>query len=166
VISDYLRVGRLYFALLAIFTVARLAQGATGVPYDKAHHVFSIVTLTLLASAFFAAFCRRWRGYTALQAMGLGLTFGLVAQVVIFSATALSYAAGAQTYFNAPAALNVAAPIPVADALQRRAAGLVIGPLFASIAAGIGWALGGLLPVTAVRADVEAGPATAAVRTA
>ena len=165
-ISDYLRVGRLYFALLAIFTLARLVQGATGVPYDKAHHVFSIVTLTLMAAAFFAAFCRRWRGYTALQAMGLGLLFGVVAQVVIFTATALSYAVGAQTYFNAPRALNVETAIPLADALTRRAGALVIGPIIDAVAAGIGWALGGLLPATAVRADVEAAPAAAAVRTA
>ena len=70
-IADYLRVGRLYFILLAIFTVARLIQGATGVPYERAHQVFSIVTLTFMASAFFAAFCRRWRGYTIAQAMGI-----------------------------------------------------------------------------------------------
>jgi hypothetical protein len=159
VISDYLRVGRLYLALLAVFTVARLAQGATGVAYDKAHHVFSIVTLTLMAAAFFAAFCRRWRGYTPLQAMGMGLFFGVTAQAVIFTVTALSYAAGAQTYFNAPRALNVEAAIPLSDALVVRARGLVVGPVFTAIAAGIGWALGGLLPVTAVRGDVEPAPA-------
>ena len=165
-ISDYLRVGRLYFALLAIFTVARLAQGAMGVPYDTAHHVFSIVTLTFLSGAFFAAFCRRWRGYTAVQAMAMGLLFGVTAQVVIFTATALSYAVGAHTYFNAPRALNVETAIPLADALVVRARGLVLGPLFTAIAAGIGWALGGLLPATAVRADAEPAPSAAAVRTA
>ena len=45
--AEYLRIGRLYFVLLAIFAVARFAQGAMGVPYDKAHHVFSIVILTV-----------------------------------------------------------------------------------------------------------------------
>ena len=165
-ISDYLRVGRLYFALLAIFTLARLVQGATGVPYDKAHHVFSIVTLTFMAAAFFGAFCRRWRGYTGLQAMGLGLLFGAGAPVVIFTATVLSYAAGAETFFNHPRALNVAEAIPLADALVVRARGLVIGPMFSASAAGIGWALGSLLPLGAVRADVAPAPAATAVRTA
>jgi hypothetical protein len=165
-IADYLRVGRLYFALLAIFTVARLAQGAGDVAYEKAHHVFSIVTLTLMASAFFGAFCRRWRGYTALQAMGLGLLFGLVAQVIIFTATVLSYALGAQTYFNHPRALNVESAIPLSEALVVRARGLVAAPIVNAIAAAIGWALGGLLPATAARADVEPAPAAAAVRTA
>src|SRR5688572_20855525 len=108
-IADYLRVGRLYFLLLAAFTIARVVQSATRVPYDKAHHVFSIVTLTLMAAAFFAAFCRRWRGYTWMQAMGLGLVFGVTAQVVIFTATVLSYTLGVETFFNHPRALNVAA---------------------------------------------------------
>ena len=165
-IADYLRVGRLYFVLLAIFTVARLVQGATGVPYEKAHHVFSIVTLTFMTAAFFGAFCRRWRGYTALQAMGMGLFFGILAQVVIFTATALSYALGAETFFNYPRALNVESAIPFSDAMIVRARGLVIGPIFTAIAAGIGWALGSLLPATAVRADVEAVPSAAAVHTA
>ena len=128
-IADYLRVGRLYLMLLAVFTLARVVQSATGVPYDKAHHVFSIVTLTFMAAAFYAAFCRRWRGYTGLQAMGLGLFFGVVAQVVIFAATVLSYALGAETFFNHPRALNVPAAIPLNDALLVRARGLVIGPI-------------------------------------
>jgi len=165
-IADYLRVGRLYFVLLAVFTLARIAQSAMGVPYEKAHHVFSIVTLTVLASAFFAAFCRRWRGYTGPQAMGLGLFFGVAAQVVIFAATVLSYALGAETFFNHPRALNVPAAIPLNDALLVRARGLVIGPIISAVAAGIGWALGSLLPVTVVRADVERAPGAAAVRTA
>src|SRR5688500_12125917 len=163
-IADYLRVGRLYFLLLAAFTVARVVQSATKVPYDKAHHVFSIVTLTLMAAAFYGAFCRRWRGYTGLQAMGLGLVVGVVAQAVIFTATVLSYAMGADTFFNHPQALNVPAAIPLDDALLVRARGLVLGPIATSIAAGIGWALGSLLPVTVVRADVEPAPAAAAVR--
>jgi hypothetical protein len=165
-IADYLRVGRLYLVLLAVFTAARFAQSAMGVPYDKAHHVFSIVTLTVLASAFFAAFCRRWRGYSGLQAMGLGLFFGLIAQVVVFIATVLSYAAGAETFFTHPRALNVPAAISLNEALLVRARGLVFGPIADALAAGLGWVLGSLLPVTAVRADVESAPAAAAVRTA
>jgi hypothetical protein len=165
-IADYLRVGRLYFILLAIFTVARIAQGATGVPYEKAHQVFSIVTLTFMASAFFAAFCRRWRGYTALQAAGLGVLFALASQAVIFAATVVSYALGANTYFNHPTALNEAAAVPLGDAVRIRLQGLVFNPISNAIASLIGWALGGLLPATAVRADVETPAAAAATRTA
>ena len=49
--------------------------------------------LTVMASVFYAAFCRRWRGFPLLRAMALGATFGLVAQVVIFVATVVSYLA-------------------------------------------------------------------------
>ena len=164
-IADYLRVGRLYFILLAIFTVARLIQGATGVPYERAHQVFSIVTLTFMASAVFAAFCRRWRGYTISQAMGLGAVFGLFSQAVIFTATVVSYALGASTYFNHPTALNQAGAIPIGEAIQVRLLALFFNPIANAIAALIGWALGALLPVTALRADVEA-PAAAYTRTA
>lgn len=152
-IADYFRVARLYFVLLAIFTVGRLAQGAMGVSYDKAHHVFSLVTLTLMAAIYFGAFCRRWRGYTLLQAMGLGLMMGVIAQVVIFTVTVISYAIGANTFFNHPTALNVTEPLPLGDALLVRARGLVFGPILMAVGAAIGWALGGLLPErTAVRA--------------
>ena len=165
-IGDTLRVARLYLVLLAIFTIARFIQGATGVPYEKAHQVFSIVTLTFLASAFFAAFCRRWRGYGVKQAIVLGLLFGLFSQVVIFTATVLSYGLGASTYFNHPTALNQSAAVPIGQAIEVRLLALFFNPIANAIAALIGWALGGLLPLAAVRADVAAPPASASTRTA
>ncbi len=165
-IADSLRVARLYLILLAIFTVARFIQGATGVPYERAHQVFSIVTLTFLASAIFAAFCRRWRGYGVKQALVLGLLFGLFSQVVIFTATVLSYGLGASTYFNHPTALNEAGAVPIGHAIRIRLLALFFNPIANAIAALIGWALGGLLPTTAVRADVAAPVAAANTRTA
>lgn len=144
--AENLRVARLYLVILAIFTVGRWIQSIKEVPYEKGHHVFSIVIMTFMASAFFAAFCRRWRGYTILRAMGLGLTFGLMAQIVIFLSTVLSYSLGMTTYFNHPTALNVTEAIPLAAALKGRAGGLLFGPIANAIAAVIGWALGGLLP--------------------
>jgi hypothetical protein len=144
--ADYLRIGRMYFVLLAIFSVARFAQGAMGVPYEKAHHVFSIFILTVLASVFYAAFCRRWRGFGLKQAVILGALFGLIAQVVIFVATVISYALGLETFFNHMTALNQTAPVGFGRALGIRAPGLVIFPIVNAIAAAIGYALGGMLP--------------------
>ena len=144
--AEYLRIGRLYLVLLAIFAVVRFAQGAMGVPYMKAHHVFSIVMLTLMASAFYAAFCRRWRGFRLLQAMALGAMFGFIAQVVIFSATLISYALGIDTFFNHPTALNEVSAVPLARAVVIRARALLTFPIVNAIAAAIGWALGGMLP--------------------
>ena len=144
--AENLRIARLYVVLLAIFAVARFAQGAMGVSYAKAHHVFSIFVLTVMASVFYAAFCRRWRGFRILQAMGLGATFGLIAQVVIFLATVISYLAGIETFFNHPTALNQESAVPLGRAIAIRAPALLIFPIINAIAAAIGWALGGLLP--------------------
>src|SRR6185436_1695587 len=67
-VRENLRVARFYFLLLGLFTVGRWVQSLGQVEYAKGHHVFSIVTLTFLSSAYFAAFCRKWRGYSLLQA--------------------------------------------------------------------------------------------------
>ncbi len=162
--AENLRIARLYLVLLAIFAVARFAQGAMGVEYAKAHHVFSIFILTVLASVFYAAFCRRWRGFRLLQAMGLGVMFGFIAQVVIFLATVISYAVGVETFFNHATALNQTSAVPLAQAVGIRAPALLIFPIINAIAAAIGWALGGMLPDgTAVRVAPVA-PATATPR--
>jgi hypothetical protein len=160
--AEYLRVARLYLVLLAIFAVARFAQGAMDVDYAKAHHVFSIFILTVLASVFHAAFCRRWRGFRLLQAMGLGATFGFIAQIVIFLATVMSYAVGIQTFFNHPTALNQTSAVSFAQAIGIRAPALLIFPIINAIAAAIGWALGGLLPEGAAARVAPASPASRA----
>ena len=162
--AEFLRIGRMYFVLLAVFTVARFVQGAMGNPYEKYHHVFSIFILTVLASVFYASFCRRWRGFRLVQAALLGALFGLVAQVVIFLATVLSYGLGIETFFNHMSALNRTEPVAFGPAIAIRAPGLVIFPIINAAAAAIGWALGGMLPdADAVRAG-RAAPATAAPR--
>ena len=145
-IKQYLRLGTLYFVILAIFTVGRWVTGVRGVPYERGRDWFSIVILTSLSAFFFAAFTRRWLGYKLFQAVGLAMTFGFVSQVVIFTATALSYALGLDTYFTHPTALNVEAPIPMGDAMVRRASGLVGNTISSGIIGGLGWALGALLP--------------------
>lgn len=144
--AEYLRVFRLYWLLLTIFTVGRWIQGVAGTPYEKGHQVFSIVTLTILSSVYYGAFCRRWRGFRLSQAAVMGLLLGLTSQVVIFSATVLSYALDIQTYFRYPRALNVDAPIGLGAAVLVRTGGLVANSVTASIAGALGWAMGGLLP--------------------
>ena len=144
--NDYLRVARLYMIVLVIFTVGRLAMGARGVPYERGHHVFSLVTMTLLASCFFGAFCRKWRGYGVTQAMGIGLTLGLMAQLTILVVTVLSYAFHVDTYFVNPRALNAEAAVPFATAVVGRTFGLLVNAIMAAIAGAVGWAMGVTLP--------------------
>jgi hypothetical protein len=145
-VRENLRVARFYFILLALFTLGRWAQSLGNVEYARGHHVFSIVTLTILSSVYFAAFCRRWRGYTLVQAVMLGMTLGLTAQVVIFLSTVLSYVLGMHTFFNHPAALNAAGDLPMSEALVRRLEGLVAGPISNALVAILGWVMGAALP--------------------
>lgn len=149
--AQHLRILRLYFVLLAIFAVGRLAM--TPVPYDKGHQVFSLVTLTALSSIYFGAFSRRWLGYRVSQAAALGALIGLSTQIVIFTITLVSYSAGFDNYFTHPRALlGVNAPpdpVPFMEAMGRRGGGLFANTITATIVSCLGWAMGGLLPVIA-----------------
>ena len=146
--AETLRLARPYLVLLGIVALGRWLQGTFHVPYDRGHHVFSIVTLTLLSTVYYGIFTRRWRGYRLLQAVVLGFTLGLINQVLIFVLTVVSYALDLQTFFNHPRALNREdlTTVPFALALQVRAGGLVGNSIFAGIAGALGWAFGGLLP--------------------
>ena len=144
--TENLRVARFYFVLLGLFTAGRWLQSLFHQDYAQGHQFFSIVTLTFLSSAYFAAFCRKWRGYTLLQAVMLGMTLGLAAQIVIFTSTVLSYALGLHTFFNHPRALNVETDVSMNEALMRRAFGMIAGPISNGIAAFLGWLMGGVLP--------------------
>jgi hypothetical protein len=149
-LAQHLRILRLYFLLLALFTLGRLAMSK--VPYEKGHQVFSLVTLTVLAAIFYGAFCRRWLGYRVLQAMAMAALIGLSAQVVIFTVTLVSYSLGYQNYFTHPRALLGvdAGPDPVSfgTAMNWRVRGLFGNSMAASIMGALGWVMGGLLPVT------------------
>ena len=149
-LREYLRIARPFLAVLAIHAIGRWIVGMRGTPYANAHHVFSIVTLTVLGSVFYGAFARRWLGYPIMRAVGLGMTLGLAAQLVIVAATVLSYALGMNTYFNNPRALNAegVASVAFGQALVGRIGGLVVNTVFAGIAAALGWFLGGALPDT------------------
>ena len=148
--NEYLRLARLYMVVLAVFTVGRLVVGFRGVPYERGHAIFSLVAMTFLASAFYGGFSRKWLGYSVSKAMGLGLTIGLIGQVVILLATVASYALHVETYFSNPRALDPrvdpTVAIPFGAALLARLGGLVVNSLVNAIAAAVGWVMGATLP--------------------
>lgn len=148
-IQEYTRLARPYFLMLAIVAVGRWLMGTVfGVPYEKGTNVLSIVTLTIFASIFSAAFTRRWLGFRLPRAAGFAMFMALVSQVVILLATATSYGLGVSSYYNEPMALSRdTAPLGFAAAMGFRAGGLVVNTLINGIAGALGWALGGLLPV-------------------
>ena len=145
-LREYFRLARPFLVLLAIFALGRWVMGVRGVDYSKGHHVFSLVTLTLIASGFYAAFARRWLAYPIMRSVGLGMTLGFCAQLVIFVLTAVSYILGMDTYFNHPTALNAQGPVDFGTAMGGRVGGLIANTLFTGIAAALGWFVGGVLP--------------------
>jgi hypothetical protein len=144
--SENLKLARLYFLLLALSTVGRITLGVRKVPYASGHYLFSLVMLTIFGCIFYGAFCRRWRGLNLLEVAVLAGTLGLATQIVIFTATVGSYALGVETYFNNPTPLGSTLPVPFAVAVLRRLGGLMANTILASIWGALGWCMGPLLP--------------------
>ena len=154
-IARVLRFVRLPLLLLLIFAVARFALGANGVPYaPRGNAMFSIVGLTFVSSFYFGALSRRIGGFGWGGTALVGYSIGLFAQILIFVATWLSFAAGIEaSYFRHWDALNVpeGTVVSMATALSTRAGGLLVGPIIAIVPALIGRALGALAPEAATR---------------
>lgn len=144
--GSYFHKARFAIVFLLIFLVGRLAMGIMNVPYESGTRIFTLVTFSVFASILYGGFSRKLWGFRLLQGMLMGTTIGLSAQIIIFLATVISYLVGAETYFNNPIALNTAAAVALGQAVVIRAGGLVVNVILNSIAALIGWLLGGLIP--------------------
>jgi hypothetical protein len=134
-----------YFWLLGLFTIGRWALSFTNLSYAQATPIFSLVPLALVASAHHAAFARAFRGYGLKDALALGALIGAVTQIVIFASTAISYALGLSTLWNAPTALNQTAAVSFGGAMISRITGFVVNVILNVIAASIGYAMGGAI---------------------
>jgi hypothetical protein len=152
-IGQVLRFVRLPLLLVTIWAVARFLLGANGVPYaPRGNAMFSIVGLTVISSIYFGALSKRVGGFTWGGTLLVGGSIGFYAEVLIFVATWLSYAAGIEaSYFRHWDALNVPEGTVVAlgAALGARALGIVVGSLIAAFMAAIGRALAALAPAPA-----------------
>ncbi len=150
--SEYIRFARLAIVLLVLFMIGRLIVGGMGVPYESGTGIFSLVTLSYMASFFFAAFSRPLRGYSWKQAVMLGVVIVLSAQILINIAMIGSYVLGVDTYFNHPIALRTTSvptgPLTLTQALPVRLFGLVANLISGVICATLGWWGGSLIPKT------------------
>jgi hypothetical protein len=149
-IARVLRFVRLPLLLLTIFAVARFSLGMAGVPYaPRGNAMFSIVGLTFVSSFYFGALSRRVGGFGWGGTLLTGYVIGLWAQVLIFTATWLSYALHVDaSYFRHWDALNVppGTVVPMGTAMATRAGALVVGPIIAMVPALIGRGAGALAP--------------------
>jgi len=146
-----LRFVRLPLALLLLWTVLRFLSGPVfNVPYaPRGNAMFSIVVLTITSAIYFGALSGRVGNFNWIGTILIGIVLGLFSQILIFTATFLSYALSLDTYFLHWDALNIpeGTSLPMAKALATRAGGLLAGPVIGIVMALIGRAVfGGLAP--------------------
>jgi hypothetical protein len=148
-LQQVIRFVRLPLLLLLLFTVGRFTLGLAGVSYfPRGTAVFSVVVLSIISGLYFGALSGKVGGFGWGGALLAGAVIGLGAQVLIFTATLVSYLLDLNTYFRHWDALNVAegTVVPMAQAMQARAGGLVAGPVTVTLAAAIGRCLSALAP--------------------
>jgi hypothetical protein len=144
---------RLPILLFVVFFAAKLAMGAVhGVntaSYRASNQYFSMVILQVHVGLLWGAVGRRYRGYGVGGSMLAVLMAVLVSQLLIFTGTAVSYLAGLNTFFNFGEALNQPGQVvPFAAAMVARTITLIANCVAGVVFGGIGWLLGGLLPVS------------------
>jgi hypothetical protein len=140
--ARHLRLLGFYFWILGLFTIGRWTLSFMGADYAKSTHIFSLVILSMTASAHHAAFARAFSDYKLKDALALGAMIGLITQLVIFFSTLVSYLFGMTTFWNTPAALNQTTDVPFAAAMTARAGTLVVNTILNTVAAAIGYAMG------------------------
>ena len=148
-LSQVIRFVRLPLLLLFLFTVGRFALGLAGVPYfPRGTAIFSVVVLSLISGLYFGALSGKLGGFGWGGALLSGAVIGFAAQILIFTATLISYLGDFNTYFRHWDALNVpeGTVVPMAQAMRARTGGLLVGPLLVVVAAAIGRSLSALAP--------------------
>jgi len=144
-----LRFVRLPLVLLVIWTVLRFLNGPVfNNPYaPRGNAMFSIVSVTVISALIYGAMSNRIGNFNWLGTVLIGLVLGLFSQILIFTATLISYLANVNTYFTHWDALN--APegtiVPMATAMTGRAFGILVGPILVIVMALVGRAVFGAL---------------------
>lgn len=146
-----LRYVRLPLLLILIYAVLRFLMGPVfGAPYaPRGNAVFSVFGLTVISCLYFGAMSNRVGRFSWLGTLLTGYVIGLWAQILIFTATLVSYLAGleATSYYTHWDALNVpeGTAVPMAQAMVSRLFGILIGPLLPTVAALLGRLIFGAL---------------------
>ncbi|HZH89678.1 MAG TPA: hypothetical protein VEX70_03550 [Pyrinomonadaceae bacterium] len=143
-----LRFVRLPLVLLLIWTIARFSLGLMGTPYaPRGNAMFSVVVMTVITALIYGALSHRVGNFNWVGTILCGVVIGLFSQILIFTATLISYVANVDTYFTHWDALNIpeGTTIPMGKALATRAGGLIAGPIMGTVMALIGRAVFGKL---------------------
>ena len=144
--KDLFSYARFGLMVILLMTVGRWALSLSGVAYlPRGNVIFSIVLATFFLALTYGAFLRS-HGVPYRRILGVVLILVLSAQTLITLSTLVSYAAGLETYFNYPEALNVAEPIGLAQAIGARLFGFIPNTVSSMVIASLGYALGAFIP--------------------
>lgn len=144
-----LKLIRLPLLMIFIYATLRFIIGIQGVPYaPRGNAMFSVVGVSLISSIYFGAISHRAARLSWTGTILTGVLIGLFSQILIFTATFLSYVGNLNTYYVHWDALNVpeGTVVPMAKALQSRLGGLIGGPVINIVMASVGRLLSVLLP--------------------
>lgn len=144
-----LRFVRLPLVLLVVWTALRFMLGPVfNVPYaPRGNAMVSVFGLTIISALIYGAMSNRVGNFSWLGTLLIGLVLGLFSQILIFTATLVSYLANISTYFihwdalNMPPGTPEGTVMPMAQAMTSRAVGLLVGPILIIVIALIGRAV-------------------------
>ncbi len=145
---DVLRFVRLPLVMILIFAAARFYLGVAGVPYaPRGNAMFSVVGVTIVSGVYFGALSKKVGNFSWFGTFLVGLTLGLFGQILIFSATFLSYSLNLPTYYVHWDSLNIkeGETLSLAAAMTRRSVGLLTGSTIGGVMSLVGRAVFGFL---------------------
>lgn len=144
-LSRVLRFVRLPLLLLLVWAVLRflLAPVFHQDYAPRGNAMVSVLGLTIISCLYFGAMSRRVGNFSWVGTILVGVVVGLWAQILIFLATLISFAAGVETYYTHWDALNLPAGThaTMGQAMRTRAGGLIAGPILGTIMALVGRAV-------------------------
>ena len=144
-----LRYVRLPLVLLLIWAALRfMMQPVFNIPYEpRGNAALSVAAVTIISGLIYGAMSNRVGRFNWLGTILVGAVIGFFAQLLIFTATLVSFAAGIDTYFTHWDALNLPrdTKAQMGPAMTARAFGLLFGPLNGAVIALIGRAVFGKL---------------------
>lgn len=148
--GEYFQAAKFGLLIITIVAIGRWGVSLAGVPYfPRGHIIFSLVLATTFLAIIYGGFLRQGYGFRLPQALVVVGIIAVYAQLLILLSTVISYAAGMESYFNHPEALNVdqTAVVGFGEALRIRVVGLFINTITSLIEGTLGFWFGGLLPI-------------------
>ena len=145
--GEYFNISRFGLAIILISTIGRWAVSLSGVDYlPRGNVIFSIVLATTYLSLCYGAMTPRIYGLNWKQALVPVILIVLVGQSLVVLSTVITYAAGIDSYFNHPEALNVTEKLSSGDAFVGRLQAILPNVISGIVLCLIGQGLGKLLP--------------------